>query len=196
MIKVKANGTDTKEVLEGTIGMTVALTDESVNDLDGYWMYDAKVAYYIDFDCVELKKVYLHDFKIGDVEIDCDDKTYKNWVESVRKPYLINEALKRHHAECEKVTKGKVIKVVRGRKVPIGATGEVFWMGEVNYDPYIRSYHRSYHSSWRIGFKADNDETYWTDVRNVEVVDPSAYYEDEKVIAKINERLEKGEPLW
>lgn len=81
MIKVKANGTDTKEVLEGTIGMTVALTDESVNDLDGYWMYDVKVAY-------------------------------------------------------------------------------------------------------------------WTDARNVEVVDPSAYYEDEKVIAKINERLEKGEPLW
>lgn len=184
MIKVKEK--DAKEVLEGTVGTTVALSEESVTDLDGYWMYDVKVAFYIDFKHENLQKVYLHDYEMGDVVVDCDDATYDKWVESVRKPYLIREALRKHHAECENVTKGKVIKVVRGRKVPIGAFGEVFWMGEVNYDPYGRYYNKT----WRIGFKADDGETYWTDIRNVEVMNPTDYYEDDKVIEMVNKQLE------
>lgn len=192
MIKVKVNGTDEKVVLEGTVGMTVGIHEVDDYDMDGYWMCSHKEAIYLVLDCNYLRRVLLYNYENGDVEVDCPDNVFDEWVENVRKPYLIKEALDKHHVECEKVAKGKKIKVVRGRKVPIGATGVVFWMGEVNYDPYKRFYN----STMRVGFKGDDGETYWTDARNVEVVNPSDYYEDEKVVEMINAQIEKGELIW
>ena len=89
-------------------------------------------------------------------------------------------------ADCEKIEKGRMVKVVRGRKVPIGAIGVVFWMGEVNYDPYKRWGN----ATKRVGFKADDGETYWTDARNVEVLDPTNYYEDDRIIEEVNKQIE------
>lgn len=53
--------------------------------------------------------------------------------------------------------KGTKVKVVKGRKVPVGTEGEVFWVGEGKW-------------GWRVGFTGTDGETYWTALTNVEAV--------------------------
>lgn len=53
--------------------------------------------------------------------------------------------------------KGETIKVVKGRKVPVGTEGVCFWVGENQY-------------GWRVGFSTAEGETCWTALSNVEVV--------------------------
>ena len=63
------------------------------------------------------------------------------------------------------IIKGTHVKVVRGRKVPIGTTGKVFWKGEGTY-------------GWRVGFKDSTDTVHWTALTNVEAI-----YDDATVVA-------------
>lgn len=53
--------------------------------------------------------------------------------------------------------KGKEVEVVRGRKVPIGTRGTVFYSGKGKW-------------GWRIGFTGTDGGEYWTDAYNVELV--------------------------
>jgi len=62
--------------------------------------------------------------------------------------------------EARRPGHGKTVKVVRGRKVPKGTVGKVFWFGETRY-------------GWRVGLEV-NGERVFTDARNVEVVVPEA----------------------
>ncbi len=59
------------------------------------------------------------------------------------------------------VEKGKDVKVVRGRKVPLDKVGTVIWVGETKF-------------GWRVGLKDDEGEVWWTALGNVEVtnIDP------------------------
>ena len=61
----------------------------------------------------------------------------------------------------------KKIEIVKGRKIPKGTTGVVFWVGMVNYSKYKNWW------SWegRIGFKDENGNTYFTSENNCEVVE-------------------------
>lgn len=54
--------------------------------------------------------------------------------------------------------KGQTVKVVKGRKVPIGTEGVVFWVGESQY-------------GWRVGFEDAEGTTHWTAASNVEAVE-------------------------
>jgi len=56
-----------------------------------------------------------------------------------------------------KVTRGKTVRVVRGRKVPIGLEGEVIWYGETQYSP-------------RVGIRDINGTVHWTSASNIEVI--------------------------
>lgn len=60
----------------------------------------------------------------------------------------------------------KEVRVVKGRKVPIGTTGTVFWIGMRNYSKY------GYWWSWevRVGIKTAEGETYFTAENNIELV--------------------------
>lgn len=58
--------------------------------------------------------------------------------------------------------KGQTVKVVKGRKVPVGTIGDVFWVGEGKY-------------GWRVGFEDHEGTTHWTDVSNVEVWEEEPY---------------------
>lgn len=60
----------------------------------------------------------------------------------------------------------KEVKVVKGRKVPFGTTGTVFWIGMRNYSKY------GYWWSWevRVGIKTTEGETYFTAENNIELV--------------------------
>ena len=58
----------------------------------------------------------------------------------------------------------KPVKVVSGRKVPIGTTGVVFWVGMRNYSKYGNWW------SWevRLGLRTEGGEMYFTSERNIE----------------------------
>jgi hypothetical protein len=63
------------------------------------------------------------------------------------------------HYENGEVEKGSHVRVFKGRKVPVGTTGKVFWIGASDWGGY------------RIGFNGDDDgETYWTAMDNVKVM--------------------------
>jgi len=65
--------------------------------------------------------------------------------------------------EAKKPTKGKRVKVVRGRKVPQGTIGQVFWYGEV-----AKRY--GYGTEHRVGIVKDNGEKIFLAANYVEVV--------------------------
>lgn len=74
------------------------------------------------------------------------------------------EAASAHHRALEAeaaallaVEKFKVVRVVKGRKVPKGTVGEVIWTGSSNWGP-------------RIGLKTSAGEVHWTVPGNVEVI--------------------------
>lgn len=62
----------------------------------------------------------------------------------------------------------KRVKVVKGRKVPVGTEGTVFWIGMRNYSKYGNWW------SWtvRIGLKTDAGDTFFTAEDNVELCEP------------------------
>lgn len=76
--------------------------------------------------------------------------------EEARKAKEIADRAAKEEKERKTPRKGRTVKVVRGRKVPIGTVGECFWVGE---------------STWgkRIGMKV-NGATVWVDYKNVEAV--------------------------
>lgn len=60
-------------------------------------------------------------------------------------------------AEAKKPAKGRKVKVVRGRKVPVGTVGRCFWVGQGGYGE-------------RVGIQTADGTTYWTAASNCEAV--------------------------
>lgn len=67
---------------------------------------------------------------------------------------------KRELREVLTPAKGKLVKVYKGRKVPIGTIGTLFWEGYNRYNP----------NNPRIGIKDSTGKAYWTYKNNVEVL--------------------------
>lgn len=65
-------------------------------------------------------------------------------------------------AEKQGIEKGAVVVVARGRKVPKGTLGEVFWVGADSY------------GNARCGLKTREGVTHWTATSNCDVVAPAA----------------------
>jgi hypothetical protein len=63
--------------------------------------------------------------------------------------------------ELVTVRRGKVVKVVRGRKIPKGTLGACFWVGESKY-------------GWRVGIELADGSREFTALCNVEVVNDLA----------------------
>jgi hypothetical protein len=55
------------------------------------------------------------------------------------------------------IVKGQTIEVFKGRKIPLGTTGVVFWVATEN-DAY---------GNIRIGFNSDNGDKHFTNITNV-----------------------------
>lgn len=73
------------------------------------------------------------------------------WADQARVAREAQEAVRATYA-----LKGQQVTVVKGRKVPVGTTGEVFWVGESNY------------GGFRVGLKDAEGEVYWTAASNVQ----------------------------
>jgi len=61
---------------------------------------------------------------------------------------------------------GREVEVLKGRKVPIGTVGTIFWAKEANY---------SGRHVTRIGIQTSDGATHWTYAHNVQVKDPVRY---------------------
>ncbi len=62
---------------------------------------------------------------------------------------------------------GKTVTVVKGRKVPHGTTGNVFWMGSKCYSPYGDPW--GIYTSIRVGIKDKAGNTFWTSLDNIQL---------------------------
>lgn len=84
-------------------------------------------------------------------------------------------------------TYGREVKVLKGRKVPIGTTGVCFWMGTRKYgkgaDPW------GLMQDCRIGIKTASGEVYWTSVDNVEVLSVGRVLKSGDMTCRIVKRL-------
>jgi hypothetical protein len=79
-------------------------------------------------------------------------------------------------AEAATPAKGKLVTVVKGRKVPKGTTGVVIWVGEGRYfgpTPRYKSSAWSAKGALRVGVKDAEGTVHWTAASNVEVVNPA-----------------------
>lgn len=62
----------------------------------------------------------------------------------------------------------KVVTVTKGRKVPIGTTGTVFWLG--SYDNSKHGDQWGIYTTFRCGIRDSDNNIYWTSVNNIELV--------------------------
>lgn len=61
---------------------------------------------------------------------------------------------------------GKTVRVYKGRKVPVGTIGEVFWVGWHCRSPYGDPW--GIYTTTRVGIKDWRGDVYWTALDNVE----------------------------
>ena len=75
---------------------------------------------------------------------------------------------------------GKTVRVVKGRKVPVGTVGEVFWVGEQRQYGY--RYYRSPFAGtpMRVGIRTADGTRHFLAADNVEVVGWEQYERDEE----------------
>lgn len=114
-----------------------------------------------------LSSIYVHDDyhnpEGAKIEVDATEEVkieYMEWLEANR---VKREAeLAAEEARTPRV--GKTVKVVKGRKVAKGTTGQVFWKGLDKYKSNRYTY------VYRLGVKTEAGETIWIAEDNVEVV--------------------------
>jgi hypothetical protein len=80
------------------------------------------------------------------------------------------------------IARGATVTVVRGKKVPVGTSGVVFWTGDGPWGP-------------RVGFKTADGVTHWTAAANVEVVGATTALPLEPDMASLAARLAKLEAI-
>lgn len=77
----------------------------------------------------------------------------------------------RKAVEARTPSKGKMLKVVKGRKVPLGTVGVCIWTGTASYGGYQG--HRKWlggRTTERVGLKDETGTVHWTAASNVEVL--------------------------
>jgi hypothetical protein len=117
----------------------------------------------------------------GSASVDATDEV-KAKASAWLKDQLLPQVKAWNETQAQEPAKGKTVKVVKGRKIPHGTTGEVFWAG---WKSNAYDYNRS--RTFRVGFKV-GEETYWTDGKNVEVVDWEQYLKSPEEVDGIAER--------
>jgi len=111
----------------------------------------------------------------GHAEEDAADAIHEHLArkKAERRAAIVDAARER---EAARPAKGKTLRVIKGRKTPIGTTGECIWEGPDKYHAHAH----------RVGIKDHRGEVHWTSANNVEVVRESpedevrARYEDER----------------
>lgn len=115
----------------------------------------------------------------GRANVDITEENFRRYLRAAYKAQ-VSSLIESNKCGANEVEVGKTVRVIKGRKVPIGTVGTVFWQKAVNYDKYQRWWKVTY----RIGIKDENGEVYWTNQDNVVVVNPEQYKKSMKEIIK------------
>lgn len=115
----------------------------------------------------------------GSAEIDLTENNFRLYQKAAF-DRQIKEGLLYNRKSAVQVTKGKKVKVVKGRKVPIGTVGTVFWRKICNCDKYKRAWHEV----TRIGIKTADGTVHFLNETNVEVVRPEQYLHTPQEVVK------------
>ena len=103
----------------------------------------------------------------GTAKVDATDEVrekYATYMFPKIKESVINSLV----ADATEVSKYKEVEVIRGRKLPIGTVGIVFWRGSTRYGE-------------SVGIELPNGERVFTSLINVEVNHPEEYLDYEKL---------------
>ncbi len=112
--------------------------------------------------------------------IDISEENYIAFLHNAKNRCL-RELINANKAQARKIEKGKEVIVVKGRKVPIGTVGTIFWVKEENYDRYNRYCGKT----TRLGIKDKDGNVYWTYADNVEVFDAQRYQKSMRQLVRM-----------
>lgn len=115
--------------------------------------------------------------------IDITLENYTKYLHIAKHSYY-KEYIEREVKEAKTIVKGKTVKVVRGRKVPIGTVGTIFWSKEDKYGVGYQS-----KEVVRIGIKDERGNVHWTYAHNVEVASYKQYVRKPQYIIKEAKRV-------
>lgn len=165
------------KILQGSIGTTFKLTEENhYNDSDFF-------AHYLDLNTgkIVVKEYATTRFACGlaeyNADIDLTKENLEKWWNNGGKQYIYDGYHRSEDRNSKQVNKNKLVRVVSGRKVPLDTEGIVFYIKDVNYDPYKRWWGKEL----KIGIKTKDYKVYWTYAKNVEVVNPEIYIDKNKI---------------
>lgn len=114
---------------------------------------------------------------LNDATIDATPEVLKAYQEKLEENRIKLE--ERENAERAKMpVAGKTIRVVKGRKIPIGTIAKVFWLGEDKFNrpakknPYQFSLDMFIYFArqYRVGIILDSGEKFFINAENVEIV--------------------------
>lgn len=138
-----------------------------------------------EIDCVEYDTTRCGG--CGTAEVDLTETNFRLY-QMASYNRVIKKALEVDRNNATKVEVGKIVKVVKGRKVPIGTVGTVFWQKEVNYDRYGRWYN----AQMRIGIKDEKGNVWWLNQQNVVVENPEQYRKTpQQIIREVKNKRSK-----
>lgn len=161
-----------KREKDGSVEVTLKGCVVSVSTREERVMSDvyAPVTYAVVFDAATetFKEVYVR------AHFECDPGTSSTEVDAsndIQSIYALHQEIKaaeaaladmkrglaRQVAAVKAPAMGRTVKVVKGRKVPVGTTGECFYLRDGNYGP-------------RVGLKDSAGQVHWTAASNCEAV--------------------------
>lgn len=119
----------------------------------------------------------------GNAVIDATDEV-KAKANAYLEVWSYNRLVAADREAAAKVTKGRRVRVKKGRTAPVGVEGTVFWVGEA------RRFNHYGPASVRIGIatsdrkdeRGRNIDVVWSYAHNVEVLDQETYYTDDATL--------------
>jgi hypothetical protein len=114
----------------------------------------------------------------GYAEVDATEEV-KQAAEKWLEDWAFNQLGNSVAEEARKPEKGKRVRVVKGRKVPLGTEGILFWMQTKTY---------GINRVTTAGIRLEDGSVVFTNIANLEVVDPENYLES---LVEIQEKAKK-----
>jgi hypothetical protein len=142
---------DGKLIFEGIIGEASTVRDGWCNSME--WYNPHMYVYTIENDSIMSYRVNLPDSVLNHLNSKLEVK-FDPFMEDMVKAFRAKEAIK---VQKRQLSIHSPVKVIKGRKVPIGTEGEIFWIGETKWGK-------------SVGIRLIDDTRVFTSINNVEKI--------------------------